>query len=390
MTEVFTPSGMEQVVGQRYSAGAHEVQSALCCPVDYDPALLAAIPAEVLERDYGCGDPSRYLVAGETVLDLGCGGGKICFIASQVVGPTGRVIGVDLNDDMLALARGAAPAVAQRIGYGNVEFRKGRIQDLGLDLEALGGWLATHPVTDVESLTGLETEQQRLRAEQPLVAADSVDVVVSNCVLNLVAPEHKQRLFSEIFRVLRRGGRAVISDIVSAVEVPEHLRADPELWSGCVAGAFQEEAFLDAFERAGFYGIHLVKRDSAVWQVVEGIEFRAVTVVAYKGKQGECLDHGQAVIYPGPFKAVLDDDEHLFLRGVPTAVCAKSFALYAREPYAGCFQLLEPREPVDPATAPPFDCAPPATVTAPGPSLMARREITGLTTPECPPASSCC
>ena len=98
------------------------------------------------------------------------------------------MIGVDLNDDMLALARGAAPAVAQRVGYGNVEFRKGRIQDLGLDLEAMGGWLVTHPVTDVESLAGLEAEQQRLRIEQPLVPEDSGDVVVSNCVLNLVAP----------------------------------------------------------------------------------------------------------------------------------------------------------------------------------------------------------
>ncbi len=390
MTEGFTPSEVEQVVGQRYSAGAHEVQPALCCPVDYDSALLGAIPAEVLERDYGCGDPSRYLVAGEKVLDLGCGGGKICFIASQVVGPTGRVIGVDFNDDMLALARGAAPAVAQRVGYGNVEFRKGRIQDLGLDLDALGGWLAAHPVTDVESLTGLEAEQQWLRTEQPLVPDDSVDVVVSNCVLNLVAPEHKQRLFSEVFRVLRRGGRAVISDIVSAVEVPEHLRADPELWSGCVAGAFQEEAFLAAFERAGFYGIHVVKRDSAAWQVVEGIEFRAVTVVAYKGKQGECRDHGQAVIYPGPFKAVLDDDEHLFLRGLPTAVCAKSFAIYAREPYAGHFQLLQPVEPVDPATAPPLDCAPLTTLTALGSAPTARRDVSGLTTSGCQPASGCC
>ncbi|MGH3975443.1 MAG: methyltransferase domain-containing protein, partial [Pseudonocardiaceae bacterium] len=203
MTGVVTPSGVEQVVAQRYRAGAQEVQPALCCPVDYDPALLESIPTEVLERDYGCGDPSRYLVAGETVLDLGSGGGKICFIASQVVGPTGRVIGVDVNDDMLALARGAAPVVAERVGYGNVEFRKGRIQDLALDLDALGAWLAAHPVTDVGSLTGLETEQQRLRTEQPLVPEASVDVVVSNCVLNLVAPEHKRRLFAEIFRVLR-------------------------------------------------------------------------------------------------------------------------------------------------------------------------------------------
>ncbi|MGH3899220.1 MAG: methyltransferase domain-containing protein [Pseudonocardiaceae bacterium] len=390
MTGVVTPSGVEQVVAQRYSAGAQEVQPALCCPVDYDQALLEVIPAEVLERDYGCGDPSRYLAPGETVLDLGCGGGKICFIAAQVVGPTGRVIGVDLNDDMLALARGAAPEVAERVGYSNVEFRKGRIQDLALDLEALGDWLAAHPVTDVGSLTRLETEQHRLQTEQPLVPENSMDVVVSNCVLNLVASEHKQRLFAEIFRVLRRGGRAVISDIVSAVEVPEHLRADPELWSGCVSGAFQEEAFLAAFEQAGFYGIHLVNRDSAPWRVVEGIDFRAVTVVAYKGKQGECRDHGQAVIYPGPFKAVLDDDEHLFMRGVPIAVCAKSFAIYAREPYAGHFQLLEPAESVDPATAPTFDCAPPATLITPGPVPTTRREISGLTTPGHQPASGCC
>lgn len=385
-----TTNDLESAVSRRYSAGAQEVQPALCCPVDYDPRFLEAIPPTVLERDYGCGDPSRYLSAGETVLDLGCGGGKICFIASQVVGPAGRVIGVDLNDDMLALARDAAPVVAGRVGYRNVEFRKGRIQDLALDLDALAGWIAEHPVTDLAALAALEAEQRRLRTEAPLVADSSVDAVVSNCVLNLVATEHKTALFDEIFRVLRRGGRAIISDIVSAVEVPAHLRADPELWSGCISGAFQEEAFLAAFERAGCYGVHLVRRDSAPWQVVEGIEFRSVTVIAYKGKQGACRDHGQAVIYAGPFKAVLDDDEHVFLRGVPTAVCAKSFEIYSREPYAGNFQLLEPAEPVDPATAPPFDCAPPATLTAAGPALVARRDVSGMTTTGCAPATGCC
>ncbi|MGH3493612.1 MAG: methyltransferase domain-containing protein, partial [Sciscionella sp.] len=298
-----TPTEVEQAVAQRYSAGAREVEPALCCPVEYDPRFLAAIPEEVLERDYGCGDPSRYLADGETVLDLGSGAGKVCFIASQVVGPAGRVIGVDLNDEMLALARRAAPVVAERVGHGGVEFRKGRIQDLALDLDALGRWIAGNPVRDLASLAALEAEQRRLRAEAPLIADDSVDAVVSNCVLNLVATEDKAALFDEIFRVLRRGGRAVICDIVSAAEVPEHLRADPDLWSGCISGALQEEAFLAAFEWAGFHGLHLVKRDATPWQVVEGIEFRAVTVVAYKGKQGPCRDHGQAVIYPGPFKA---------------------------------------------------------------------------------------
>ncbi|MGH3822104.1 MAG: methyltransferase domain-containing protein [Pseudonocardiaceae bacterium] len=395
MATMSTPTDVEAAVSQRYSAGAQEMQPTLCCPVDYDPRFLGAIPEEILERDYGCGDPSRYLVKGDTVLDLGSGAGKICFIASQVVGAEGRVIGVDLNDDMLALARRAAPVVAQAVGHDNVEFHKGRIQDLALDLDALGSWLAEHPVTDVSTLAALEAEQEWLRAEQPLVASGSVDAVISNCVLNLVATEHKAQLFAEIFRVLRRGGRAVISDIVSAVEVPAHLRADPQLWSGCISGAYQEEAFLEAFERAGFYGVHLVKRDSVPWQVVEDIEFRSVTVLAYKGKQGECRDHGQAVIYCGPFKSVLDDDEHVFSRGVPTAVCAKSFEIYGREPYAGQFHLLEPAETVDPATAPLFDChdqrpAPPATLTTTGPASAPRRLVSGMTTLGRNPATGCC
>lgn len=387
MTQLSNPVEVEVAVAERYSAGARATEAALCCPVDYDPRFLAAIPAEVLERDYGCGDPSRYLAEGETVLDLGSGGGKICFIASQVVGPSGRVIGVDVNDEMLALARGAAPVVAATVGYGGVEFRKGRIQDLALDLDAFGAWLAEHPVTDVASLRAMEAEAQRIRTEQPLVAGGSVDAVVSNCVLNLVATEHKDAMFDEVYRVLRRGGRAVISDVVSDVEVPEQLRADPELWSGCLSGAYQEEAFLAAFERAGFHAVRLDKRDPTPWRVVEGIEFRSVTVIAYKGKKGECRDHGQAVIYKGPFKAVLDDDEHVFPRGVPTAVCAKSFDIYASSAYAGAFELLAPAEPVDPATAPLFDCAPPATLT---PAGAARRAVGGMTTTNGDPATGCC
>ena len=381
---------VEQAVAKRYSAGAQAVEAALCCPVDYDPRFLEVIPQEVLDRDYGCGDPSTHLGEGETVLDLGSGGGKIAFIASQVVGASGRVIGVDVNDDMLGLARSAAPKVGEAVGWSNVEFRKGRIQDLRLDVAATESWLAANPVTDLTSLAAFETETARQRSETPLVADGSVDVVVSNCVLNLVATDLKGQLFAEIFRVLRNGGRAVISDIVSAVEVPDHLRADPELWSGCISGAYEEEAFLRAFERAGFYGVTLDKRDSAPWQVVEGIEFRSVTVVAYKGKQGPCLDHGQAVLLKGPWKAVLDDDEHLYERGVATAVCAKTFGLLSKAPYEGMFELLEPAEPVDPETAPVFACAPPATLTAAGPAAPMRREVSGMTSAACDPADGCC
>ena len=384
-----TDADVEKSVVERYGAGAQAVEAALCCPVDYDPRFLAVIPREVLDRDYGCGDPSTHLLAGETVLDLGSGGGKIAFIASQVVGAEGRVIGVDMTDEMLNLARGAAPQVAEAVGYANVEFRKGKIQDMRLDVAATEAYLAANPVGDFAALTAYDSFVQQQKAEKPLVADVSVDAVVSNCVLNLVAHDQKPALFAEIFRVLRRGGRAVISDIVSDVEVPVHLRENADLWSGCISGAFQEESFLQAFEDAGFYGVTLDKRDSVPWQVVEGIEFRSVTVVAYKGKQGPCFDHGQAVILKGPWKSALDDDAHVYERGVPTAVCAKTFELLSRAPYGDFFELLEPAEPIDPATAPLFACAPAAAPEV-GPAASSRRAAGGLTTAAREPEGNCC
>jgi ubiquinone/menaquinone biosynthesis C-methylase UbiE len=347
----------ESAVKERYAAGAQEREAALCCPVDYDPQFLKIIPAEVIERDYGCGDPSKYLRRGETVLDLGSGTGKICFIAAQVVGAEGRVIGVDMTDEMLEVARRNAPIVAERTGFANVEFRKGRIQDLALDLEKLDAELKARPITDAASFLAADELAEELRVKQPLVASDSVDVVVSNCVLNLVEQKSKRQLFGEIFRVLKKGGRAVISDIVSDEEVPEHLQSNAELWSGCISGALTEEGFLAAFERAGFYGIQILKRDEQPWRTVEGIEFRSVTVEAFKGKQGACFERNQAVIYKGPFKEVLDDDNHRMERGRRYAVCDKTFQLYKKNPYASHFDFVEPLREVPPGEAKPFDCS---------------------------------
>lgn len=350
-------SNIENVVRERYTQGASEVEPGLCCPTTYDPQFLKAIPDEVLKRDYGCGDPTRHLKPGETVVDLGSGSGKICFIASQVVGAAGRVIGVDVNDDMLRVAQRYAPEVARRVGYSNVEFRKGKVQDLALDLEALDAWLQAHPVRSAADLPPFEQMMEELRRSRPLLPGDSVDVVISSCVLNLVRPEDRQKLFAEIFRVLRRGGRAVISDIVSDEDVPEELQSNPELWSGCVSGAFREDLFLKAFEEAGFCGISLLERQERPWRAVEGIEFRSVTVVAYKGKEGACWDRKQAVIYRGPFRQVEDDDGHVLRRGVRVAVCEKTFHIYSRHPYRSHFDFVEPRVPVEPHDVRPFPCA---------------------------------
>ena len=118
-----------------------------------------------------------------------------------------------------------------------------------------------------------------------------------------------------------------------------------------------EDGFLEAFEQAGFYGIRLLKRDAQPWQTVEGIEFRSVTVEAFKGKQEPCFERNQAVVYKGPFKEVLDDDGHRMERGRQYAVCDKTFNLYRKTPYAEQFELIEPRGPVALEDAKPFDCS---------------------------------
>ncbi len=288
---------VESAVKSRYSAAAQIKVEALCCPVEYDRQYLKVIPTEVIERDYGCGDPSKHLRPGETVLDLGSGTGKICFIASQVVGPTGRVIGVDMNDDMLALARRHQKQVGDAIGFHNVEFRKGRIQDLALDLEKLDGELQVSPIRDASSFLAAEARAGELRVTQPLVAGGSVDVVVSNCVLNLVDPRAKTQLFQEIFRVLKMGGRAVISDIVSDEVVPQAMQDDPELWSGCISGALTEAEFVRGFVEAGFDSVQILQREATPWRTVAGIDFRSLTVEAGKGAaaraDGTCCDAGK-------------------------------------------------------------------------------------------------
>ncbi len=347
----------ESAVKERYAAGALAQEAALCCPVDYDAKYLEIIPQEVIEKDYGCGDPSKHVRPGETVLDLGSGTGKICFIASQVVGAAGKVIGIDMTDAMLEVARRNAPIVAERVGYANVEFRKGRIQDLALDLAALEEELKKNPVCDANAFLELQELADDLKVRKPLVADASIDVVVSNCVLNLVANGEKAVMFRELHRVLKKGGRAVISDIVCDEEVPEAMQHHPELWSGCISGALREDAFLQAFEDAGFYGVRILNYDRQPWQTVKGIEFRSMTVEAFKGKEGPCVERNQAIIYKGPFKAVVDDDGHLMERGKRYATCDKTFQIYRREPYAGHFEFVEPLAEVPLENAGPFDCS---------------------------------
>jgi arsenite methyltransferase len=343
----------ERSVYSRYAEAARQPEVALCCAVRYDKNLLAAIPDEIIERDYGCGDPTPYLRAGDTVVDLGSGGGKVCYIAAQVVGPTGRVIGVDCNDEMLSLARRHKDEVARRLGYDVVEFRRGLIQDLGLDLDLLSAELAARPVDSPSRWLEMRSFEEILRRERPMIPDNCVDCVVSNCVLNLVRLDDRRRLFSEVFRVLREGGRAAICDIVSDQDVPERLQQDTRLWSGCLSGAFREDRFLTAFEEAGFHGIRIADRQSEPWRTIEGIEFRSLTVLAYKGEQKQAHAGARTVVYRGPFRQVESDDGRVYHRGQATQVDGATARLLQREPYTASFLEIGPHSSVPPKSA---DC----------------------------------
>ncbi|MBL8118888.1 MAG: arsenite methyltransferase [Anaerolineae bacterium] len=221
---------IHEVVKERYGAIASGQAQSCCGPSDgggdcgcntqlYDNALLEGLPASVTSISLGCGDPVTIagLKEGETVLDLGSGGGIDCFLAARQVGETGYVIGVDMTPAMLMKAN----TNKVNMGVQNVEFRRGQIEAL--------------PVTD-----------------------NSVDVVMSNCVINL-SPD-KRSVFREAFRVLKPGGRISVSDIVTEGEFSAELRADAAKWAECVTGAIDVGAYTDLIREAGFVDIEVVDK----------------------------------------------------------------------------------------------------------------------------------
>ena len=262
------------------------------------------------------------------------------------MGKTGKVIGVDANDEMLELAKRNQKIVAKKLGFNNVEFRHGYIQDIKTDLDILEKYLRDNHLTSAQDYKALQEYIEVINKKKPLIADNSVDIVVSNCVLNLVSDDLKDQLFKEIFRVLKPGGRIAISDIVSDETSPPHLKKDASLWSGCISGALQEHQFIKMLEDVGFYGISLDKYENKPWQIVEGIEYRSVTVIAYKGKEGPCYEGHQAVIYKGPWKSVTDDDGHTLHRGERSAVCKKTFSILSKQPYDKAIIPVPPHKPV--------------------------------------------
>src|SRR3989449_5073856 len=237
-------TNIKEIVKEKYGQAAVRGKSGSCCgtadasgtscdPITsnlYDAAQMQEIPEEALLASLGCGNPTALakLNPGEVVLDLGSGGGIDVLVSAKRVGPTGKAYGLDMTDEMLALAN----ENKRKAGAENVEFLRGEIENI--------------PLPD-----------------------NSVDVIISNCVINLSAD--KDSVLREAFRVLKPGGRFAVSDIVTRGEIPEGIRRNVELWVGCIAGALDENEYLGKLRNAGFMDANI--EPTRVYNVADAREF---------------------------------------------------------------------------------------------------------------------
>lgn len=260
------------VVKEFYTEAAKQNRTDIVNPVGYPEDQIEHIPADFRFRGYGCGSPVQdaNIREGETIVDLGSGSGIECFIAARQVGKTGQVIGIDMLDPMLERAREGAVAVAQNLGFKNLDFRKGYLEKL--------------PLTE-----------------------NSADCVLSNCVLNLSV--HKRQAFSEIYRVLRPGGRLVISDVIAETEPDPAIKNDESLRGECIAGALIRKDLVGILEESGFQFIRFIKRFP--YRTVKGHPFFSLTFEAYKPAVSEMIP----VIYRGSFASVITPNGTLLTPG---------------------------------------------------------------------------
>ncbi|MBU1195395.1 MAG: methyltransferase domain-containing protein [Proteobacteria bacterium] len=278
---VLSLSALKEEVQSFYGDAAQSPNQDILNPVCYPEEEISHVPLTARIRSYGCGSPvlDADIRPGETLVDLGSGAGMECFIAARKTGKTGRVFGIDMTDQMLLVAEQSLVEVEKALKYKNVEFKRSFLEDLPLE-------------------------------------ASCADIVISNCVINLSGDKHKT--FEEIFRVLKPGGRMVISDIVTdTVPLPAILN-DPQLRGECIAGALTTSRLLTLIEIAGFENTRILKR--FFYRQVMGHGFFSITYTAYKPEVNTGLDQGmdqtcQDVIYPGPFAAVMSDSGQILARG---------------------------------------------------------------------------
>lgn len=318
---------------------AEDLKTNACCSTETIPeehkSILKQIHPEVLKRFYGCGSPIPSVVDGCTVLDLGCGTGRDSYLLSALAGPQGHIIGLDMTEEQLDLARQHIDYHTQQFGYDqpNIEFRHGYLEDL-----------ATAGIAD-----------------------NSVDVVVSNCVLNLAAD--KFRAFSEIFRVLKPGGELYFSDVFADRRIPESLQNDPVLYGECLSGALYIEDFRRLLYRIGCPDYRVISsapitiENEEIEVKIGMVQFRSLTVRAFKLDNLEdlCEDYGQIAFYHGTISGHPHgfrlDDHHYFETNRPALVCGNTAAMLEETRFGPHFRIQGDRS----VHYGPFDCNTPAT-----------------------------
>ncbi len=316
-TTIEIQENVRQYYGQVLQSTA-DLKTSACCTLDAMPSylkkLLSSVHPEVLERFYGCGSPLPPVLTGKTVLDLGCGSGRDCYLLSKLVGPTGRVLGVDMTPEQLEVATRHLDWHAEQFGYGNVEFFHGQIENL---IE-LG------------------------------IADNSIDLVVSNCVINL-SPE-KPKVLAEIFRVLKPGGELYFSDVFADRRIPAALRQDPVLLGECLGGALYWEDFRRILQNLGCPDVRTVKQspisidDAEIAAKIGMVKFQSVTVRAFKmALEDRCEDYGQIACYQGGIPEHIHafdlDDHHHFETGRPMRVCGNTADMLSLSRYAPYFKV---------------------------------------------------
>ncbi|MGE4519219.1 MAG: DUF5714 domain-containing protein [Desulfobacteraceae bacterium] len=269
---VLTFSNIRSTVGDFYTKADSSENTDILNPVCYSEEEISHIPKHSRIKSYGCGSPvlDSDIKEGETIADLGCGAGVECFIASKKTGKNGRVFGVDMLDHMLEKANASNEKVSQNLGYKNVEFKKGFLEKI--------------PLNDNET-----------------------DLITSNCVINL--SEDKTKTFLEILRVLKPGGRIVVSDVVTDFPSPAFIQNDPKLQGECIAGAMVQSRLFSVLELAGFTDISIIKR--FFYRSVKNHRFFSLTYKAYKPLEKTTAK----AVYPGPHAAVITEKGQILLRG---------------------------------------------------------------------------
>lgn len=302
-------------------ASNKDLKTSACCtadsPLSHIRAILKQVHTEVLDRFYGCGSPIPEVLEGKTVLDLGSGSGRDCFVLSSLVGEKGRVIGVDMTPEQIAVAKKYESYHAEKFGHKkpNTEFHHGYIEDL----QSIG------------------------------LKDNSVDLVVSNCVLNL-SPA-KEKVFKEIYRVLKPGGELYFSDVFSDRRIPTKLAADPVLLGECLGGALYTEDFRRIMISSGFADFRSVAKapitlnDPEVIKKIGMVKFYSITYRAFKlNLEDRCEDYGQVAYYlgtiPGFEHHFALDDHHLFETGKPMTVCSNTAAMVMETRFAPHFKVV--------------------------------------------------